>query len=55
MTCVGQTPSAIHSESIHPLSVLHSGLKREWYPIFSTFCGQKNSKKKQTFIKKDIM
>ena len=30
-------PSAIYSESIQPLSVLHSGLKREWQPIFSTF------------------
>ena len=24
-------PSAIDSESIKPLSVLHSGLKREWW------------------------
>ena len=24
------TPSAIYSESLKPLSVLHSGLKREW-------------------------
>ena len=29
-------PSAIDSESIKPLSVLHSGLKREWYPIQNT-------------------
>ena len=26
----GIYPSAIDSESIKPLSVLHSGLKREW-------------------------
>ena len=26
-------PSAIYSESIKPLFVLHSGLKREWQPI----------------------
>ena len=33
-------PSAIYSDSIKPLSVLHSGLKREWWPIFSFFHGQ---------------
>ena len=42
----GPSPSAIYSESIQPLYVLHSGLKREWQPIFSTFCGQKKFKKK---------
>ena len=36
-----------YSESIKPLSVLHSGLKREWQPTFSTFFGQK---KFQTFF-----
>ena len=32
-----QQPSAKYSDSLKPLSVLHSGLKREWQPIFSTF------------------
>ena len=32
-----------------PPLYLHLGLKREWQPIFSTFCGQKKSKK--NFIK----
>ena len=36
-----QQPSAKYSDSLKPLSVLHSGLKREWQPIFSTFSGQK--------------
>ena len=30
-----QSPSAIDSESINRLSVLHSGLKREWCPILT--------------------
>ena len=29
-TLISQGPSAIDSESIKPLSVLHSGLKRDW-------------------------
>ena len=28
-----KNPSAVDSESIQPLSVLRSGLKREWWPI----------------------
>ena len=34
-------PSAIYSESIKPLSVLHPGLKRDWQPILTP---QKNQK-----------
>ena len=32
-------PSSIYSDSIKPLSVLHSRLKHEWQPIFSIFHG----------------
>ena len=39
----------IDSESIKPLSVLHSGLKREWQPILPTFCGQNKFKKKLSY------
>ena len=41
----GLYPSVIYSDSLKPLSVLHSGLKHEWQPIFSTFCGKKKLKK----------
>ena len=37
-------PSAIYSESIQPLSVLHSGLKRACQPIFYLFWGEKIQK-----------
>ena len=43
--CNGAKPSAIYSESIQPLSLLHSGLKREWQPIFQLFVGIFFSKK----------
>ena len=37
----GHAQHAKYSDSLKPLSVLHSGSKREWQPIFSTFSGQK--------------
>ena len=48
-----QLSSAIYNDSLKPLSVLHSALKREWQPIFSTFCGQKKSK--HFFYKRFLM
>ena len=37
-------PSAIDSHSLTPLSVLHSKLKLEWQPTFSTFSNFKKKK-----------
>ena len=44
-----QIPSAIYSESIKPLSVLHSGLKREWQPIKNSKVFLQEFKKKTLF------
>ena len=41
--CIAKKPSAIDSDSLKPLSVLHSNLRFEWKPIFSIFSNLKKS------------